>query len=797
MSVQRFVGANSREAMRRVRAALGDDALILANRRVAEGVEILALAEEMVPPAEPGPTGDDTRTLDEPPDRPGGAHAGAASRTQPPPVADAPPAASRPEPPKPRPEPSTPAESAPPATPADPHPGDPHPGDPHPGDPFAAFSERLLGEMQDLRALLVGRRDAGAPVGTAEDDNRATLNRQLQAAGYGNALARELLDALPLELVHAPADEALAWLERQLVSRLAVLDDESRLLDEGGVFALLGPTGVGKTTTTAKLAARYVMRHGADGVALVTTDSYRIGAHEQLRIYARLMGAEVHALDAEAPLDDLLARLADKRLVIIDTVGMSQRDRRLVDQVAMLGQGARPVRRLLLLNAASHGETLEEVVETYQRASLAAGAPLFGAILTKVDEAPRLGAVLDIAIRHDLRLHYVSQGQQVPEDLRLVDPHELVGQSLATADDSAFVGEPLAWQATPSARRWRGLSRSLLGQGRSLAVVMAQLRARVGGFTALDAAWPLLTMPLSRQRLHLDRVRGMPAAREEDAAMMLWPRHVPIRGSQCRLPALCLNARALPLAAPWPSPGQPAGEAEKLSAAEVRLGTDRHFLPRCPSAAARRHLLDAGSDWLALAQANTRVVFEGERLPLKALAEQADAGHEVACRYRGRSGRLATGWLPVSLNDGTPVQAWFAVLHDPDTGRRRLTRYWLAADKEAASRPALLAAHLVAEEWSSLAGRAWQWLAPEAGEGVDTELRAWLATALAAVAVRLDQEGDDWAMDVRGHLLALLGGTRKRSAAALLEALWHLLAARDAFVLAAAPLMGEVTTHHE
>jgi len=788
MSVQRFVGANSREAMRRVRAALGDDALILANRRVAEGVEILALAEEMVPPADSPRSEGDSRSASESPARPSGDESVSASRVaEPPAPRPAAPASGEGE------SPSVPSGLSSPAaspTPGDPSPGDPNPGDPSPGDPFAAFSERLLGEMQDLRALLVGRQEAAAPVGTAEDDNRVTLNRRLQAAGYGNALARELLDALPLELVHAPVEDALAWLERQLVSRLAVLDDESRLLDEGGVFALLGPTGVGKTTTTAKLAARYVMRHGASGVALVTTDSYRIGAHEQLRIYARLMGAEVHALDADAPLDDLLARLADKRLVIIDTVGMSQRDRRLVDQVARLGQGARPVRRLLLLNAASHGETLEEVVDTYQRASLAAGAPLYGAILTKVDEAPRLGAVLDIAIRHDLRLHYVSQGQQVPEDLRLVDPHGLVKQSLATADDSAFVGEPLAWQATPSARRWRGLSRSLLGQGRSLAVVMAQLRAHVGGTATLDAAWPLLGLPLSRQQACLDRLRGLPAIGEEAAPMMLWSRQAPIKGSQCRLPALCLNARGLPLAAPWPSHCQPAGEAERLSAAEARLEVDRHFLPRCPSSAARRHLLDAGSDWLALAQGNTRVSFEGERLALKTLAEQAGMHDERHCRYRGQEGRLSAGWLPVSLSDGTPVQAWFAVLRDPDTGRRRLTRYWLAADKAAASRPALLVAHLVAEEWGSLAGRAWQWLAPEADEGVDTELRAWLATALAALAVRLDQETADWAMDVRGHLLALLGGSRKRSAAVLLEALWHLLAARDAFVLAAGPLLG-------
>ncbi|MBZ9556941.1 MULTISPECIES: flagellar biosynthesis protein FlhF [unclassified Modicisalibacter] len=751
MSVQRFIGANSRDAMRQVRAALGDDALILANRRVDEGVEILALAEEM-PPTPPAET-----------------------RSAPPaPVRPSPPAGRGGEPPAAAPEraPAAPRPPEPPAAPTGGAPAD-----------FSAFTERLLGEMQDLRSLLVGQ---AAAQGNGQEDNRRRLNRRLQAAGYGNALARELLDSLPVELIHADGSEALAWLERQLATRLAVLDDERRLLDEGGVFALLGPTGVGKTTTTAKLAARYVMRHGAGSVALVTTDSYRIGAHEQLRIYARLLGAEVHALDAEAPLGELLETLADKRLVIIDTVGMSQRDQRLVDQVARLGGTPRPVRRLLLLNAASHGETLEDVVVTYQRASRAAGAPLYGAILTKVDEAPRLGAVLDIAIRHELCLHYVSHGQQVPEDLRLADRQALVSRSLAVNDeDSSFVGEPLDWQPGPSAQRWRALSRSLLGQGRTLAAVFDQLRERVGGFANLETAWPLLGLPLDHQRARVAGLMALPSTSStafvEPPRGILWSRTAPLKGSDWRLPAIALNGDDLAQVAPWPAHRQSAGETEKLVEVAEEGALRRHFLPRCPSSAARRYLGAAGDLWVAQAQANSRVAFDGARRTLKELADDAQPVGDIDIRHRGRPVRLGVRRLSVEGDEAMPLTAWFAALVDPDTGRRLGQRYWFSAAPDLPL--ATLATHLAHDELATLARRAWQWLEPDAGE-VDGELRVWLAASLAALAVRLDQEGAEWAMDLRGHLLALLGGNRKRSAAALLEALWHLFAARDAFLLA-------------
>jgi flagellar biosynthesis protein FlhF len=181
----------------------------------------------------------------------------------------------------------------------------------------------------------------------------------------------------------------------------------------GGVVALIGPTGVGKTTTTAKLAARAVVRYGAEKVALITTDSYRVGAHEQLRIYGKILGVEVHAVRDTEDLRLTILALKRKHLILIDTMGLGQRDSRVAEQTEMFN--ATGVQRLLLLNATSGGDTLDEVVHKYY------GAGVIGCIPTKLDEAGALGTVLDVAVRHKLTLHYITSGQRVPEDLHEVN----------------------------------------------------------------------------------------------------------------------------------------------------------------------------------------------------------------------------------------------------------------------------------------------------------------------------------------------------------------------------------------
>ncbi|MEO8165283.1 MAG: flagellar biosynthesis protein FlhF, partial [Betaproteobacteria bacterium] len=189
-------------------------------------------------------------------------------------------------------------------------------------------------------------------------------------------------------------------------------------------------TGVGKTTTTAKLAARCVVRHGAEKLALLTTDNYRVGAHEHLRIYGRILGVSVHAVRDAADLEIALSELRNKHMVLIDTVGMSQKDRHVAEQIAMFSGQGEGIRRLLLLNATCQGDTLEDVVNAYNKEGLA------GCVITKTDEAASLGAVLDTVIRHRLPVHYVSNGQRVPEDIHPANREYLLHRAIGMAKDN-------------------------------------------------------------------------------------------------------------------------------------------------------------------------------------------------------------------------------------------------------------------------------------------------------------------------------------------------------------------------
>jgi flagellar biosynthesis protein FlhF len=165
------------------------------------------------------------------------------------------------------------------------------------------------------------------------------------------------------------------------------------------------------------------VRHGAEKVALLTTDGYRIGAHEQLRIYGRILGVTVQAMRDSADLRQTLAEFRHKHMVLIDTVGMSQRDRQVAEQTAML-LNAGEVRRLLLLSATVRGDTLDDVVRAYS------GPDLAGCVVTKVDEAVSLSPVLDVLVRQQLELFYIANGQRVPEDLHLPNRPYLLHRAL-------------------------------------------------------------------------------------------------------------------------------------------------------------------------------------------------------------------------------------------------------------------------------------------------------------------------------------------------------------------------------
>ncbi|WP_254048241.1 flagellar biosynthesis protein FlhF [Uliginosibacterium sp. TH139] len=288
-------------------------------------------------------------------------------------------------------------------------------------DALEASNARMAEELGSIKGMLE-RQLAGFAWSelSRQAPARTQMMSELLESGFSAKLARNLTEGVNGEL---GASEVRNEIRNRLARRLKLVDSDADLIERGGVYALVGPTGVGKTTTAAKLAARCVVRHGADKLALITTDGYRIGAHEQLRIYGRILGVAVHVVRDAADLRQTLQDLRNKHMVLIDTMGMSQRDKMVVEQASML-TSAGVVRRLLVLNATSRGDTLDDVVAAYD------GPDLAGCILSKVDEAASLAPVLDVAMRRELQVYYVANGQRVPEDLHLPNRGYLVHRAL-------------------------------------------------------------------------------------------------------------------------------------------------------------------------------------------------------------------------------------------------------------------------------------------------------------------------------------------------------------------------------
>jgi flagellar biosynthesis protein FlhF len=470
MNVKKFTAPTSREALRKVREALGPDAVILSNRPMDGVVEILALAN------------DDAASLAHPADdaAPAMPELEIEDTYTPSPMMTPPPAPRAPA----RAQPSAqqmqdaikarmqaqmeaqmeaealanqearmqaraqvrPAPGFAPAAPA--QPTRPAPGFAAPAAPAldmerisamvadavssakanaAAEMSTMMTELRAMRGMMETQL-AELSWGSSQqrEPHKATVLREMLGAGFSATLAKMLIEKMP---AGRSAEESLRWIRTVLARNLNVIANEDALIEKGGVFALVGPTGVGKTTSTAKLAARCVMRHGPEKLALITTDAYRIGAHEQLRIYGKILGVMVHSVKDEADLRIALKELRNKHTVLIDTVGVSQRDQMVTEQVAMLQGTDVDVKRLLCLNSTSTQETLTEVVRAYQ------GTGLAGAIMTKLDEAASIGNVLDVVIRQKLNLFYVSNGQRVPEDLHLAKPDELIERAFRSKKD--------------------------------------------------------------------------------------------------------------------------------------------------------------------------------------------------------------------------------------------------------------------------------------------------------------------------------------------------------------------------
>ncbi|MBT2145228.1 MULTISPECIES: flagellar biosynthesis protein FlhF [unclassified Rhodanobacter] len=403
MKIKRFVAPDMRQAMREVREEQGPEAVILSTRRLDEGIEVVAAIdydESLVREA----------ARHGAPLAAAPAEAEAASKPR---VAETPPAALLARPPVAVavPPPLSPANDMPAMRPL--------------VEQAAQDTAQMRSELGSLREMLEMQLSSLAWNDMERRQPlRARVLREMTRLGIEADVARALVAELPDQI----SAEQARYLPLGMLSRSLTVSGRDLCGDDSGVIALVGPTGVGKTTTIAKLAARAVMRHGAEKVALVSTDHYRIGAAAQLEHYGRLLGARVYPAYDAASLRKVLEMLRGSHTVLIDTAGVAGSDPRLTQQLEILAD-ASGLRACLVLAANAQSQALDEAVRAY--------LPLkpHACILTKLDEAPALGGALSVLIRHRLPLDYTTDGQRVPEDIATADARVLVcraAQSLKT-----------------------------------------------------------------------------------------------------------------------------------------------------------------------------------------------------------------------------------------------------------------------------------------------------------------------------------------------------------------------------
>jgi len=288
-------------------------------------------------------------------------------------------------------------------------------------------SEKVSRELVEIKADMKSLRDllthqVSSLMGEhreREDPLSCMLEKHLIQAQFSEEVAKRLAEMVS----DYPPENMLHHLPRVLGNMLSVQRDD--IVRQGGVVALVGPTGVGKTTTLAKLAARYAGEQGADRLGMITTDHYRIGAYEQLATYGRIMGCAVKKASNLKELEQALYQLRTRHLVLIDTAGMSQRNMKLSQQLDnLIANPQLPIRNYLVMSAIGQRQVLSDIVEQFKR------IPLSGCILTKTDESLDIGGALSVMIEHDLPLSYVTHGQRVPEDMTTADPKTLAEQAL-------------------------------------------------------------------------------------------------------------------------------------------------------------------------------------------------------------------------------------------------------------------------------------------------------------------------------------------------------------------------------
>jgi len=388
MNMRRYVAKDMRECLRQIREAQGPDAVILSTRKVDGGVEVVAAIDFDLEPADlvaaAAPVADTASLVTTTDESERAASAALAALA----------------------------------------------GSGEAGTASSGAVD-MQAELRSLRRLLESQL---ATLAWNDLTRRAPVQsevlKELTRIGLANDLAASIIADLPPRLdLQRAQNRARAILTHKL--QVA----EHGWLERGGRVAFVGPTGVGKSTAIAKLAARWVLERGAQGIALVSTDGVRFGAQEQTQNLGRLLGVPAYAVDHPRELEHLLASLADTALVLVDTAGTSQRDQRLAARLTGMAGSHPRLEMALVLSASSQAGAAEEVIARF------AAVPLTACILTKLDEATSLGGSLSALIRARLPIAYVSEGQRIPEDLTPARAHQLIVRAVTLAERSGATAD--------------------------------------------------------------------------------------------------------------------------------------------------------------------------------------------------------------------------------------------------------------------------------------------------------------------------------------------------------------------
>lgn len=394
MKIKRFQAADVRQAIKEVREVLGPDAVILSNTRVDGGIEIVAASDY-----------DENQFKRMPPQR--------EQQAAPSPKVEINPAANQ----------KLDTES--------------YHFAPTANQNFWSQEPTLVQMRKEIAGLKDMLQSQLSDLAWKDMEHTSPLQVQLLQRHLRMGVQVDLAKKIVSQLAHHD-DLDTAWRRSLglLTSHIEVQNEN--FIESGGIYALVGSTGVGKTTTAAKIAARCALKHGAKNVALITTDCFRIGGQEQLRTYARILGVPVRVAKNHEELSSATNTLADRRFILIDTAGMSQRDMTLTEKFSMLKDQTPHIKTYLTLSATTQTNVLNDIIKAFSHLELN------GCILTKTDETNNLGGVISAMIRHHLPLSYICNGQQVPEDFSLARPASLVSHASQLMTDEQIDPQTLS-----------------------------------------------------------------------------------------------------------------------------------------------------------------------------------------------------------------------------------------------------------------------------------------------------------------------------------------------------------------